>query len=386
MRRSPTRRGIHPQEVETASKRRRAATGQRPQHDEEDDGERRCPLLVEAAGGAGNGQAPSSMIQRRLRVGYSRAPGSSTRWRQRGIVSGPFEGSKSRNAAHHPGGLCQHRFRAKHGPLSICRKHGVGRGMALSLGCAKTGWTARSCWGISSARATNRGRSGEQAEVIDRQYLRLHPVRPRRRPSTPSWRWPTTKGTGRAIPHRTGCLTERYPEELSAELPELDALLGVGQYLQMGDLFARLERGERVLWTGDNQTLIEVSPAVLTTPPGRAYLKIGEGCDNRCAYCAIPRIRGALPSAVPWRIGAAGGPGAGGSGRQGAGPHRPGYHPLRPGPGAGTTWRRWSERTARSVASRVRPYTYSGRVTEELLDVLEGEKGCAPTWISPSST
>ncbi len=86
----------------------------------------------------------------------------------------------------------------------------------------------------------------------------------------------------------TGCLAERYRAELTEAMPEIDALLGVREY----------EKLPRLL----DETANEPAPCspytkrVLTTPPYRAYLRIADGCNNRCAYCAIPLIRGKLVS------------------------------------------------------------------------------------------
>lgn len=89
----------------------------------------------------------------------------------------------------------------------------------------------------------------------------------------------------------TGCLAQRYEKDLLAEIPEIDCLLGVSQY---GDLQAHLEsalQGARPVATKRSAAFLECG-RVLTTPAYSAYIKTGDGCDNRCAYCAIPLIRG----------------------------------------------------------------------------------------------
>ncbi|MGI6199148.1 MAG: 30S ribosomal protein S12 methylthiotransferase RimO [Christensenellales bacterium] len=93
-----------------------------------------------------------------------------------------------------------------------------------------------------------------------------------------------------------GCLTERYADQLQQEMPELDGILGVAQYDQIVPLIARIQAGERVVMVGDKTSLIDQPQRVLTTPSYTAYLKIAEGCDNRCSYCAIPGIRGGYRS------------------------------------------------------------------------------------------
>lgn len=96
----------------------------------------------------------------------------------------------------------------------------------------------------------------------------------------------------------TGCLSQRYAEELFSELPEADAIAGVEVYDEIGSIIKRVMNGERfimlerskpdVIYTSKETFL----PRILTTPSYTAYLKIAEGCDNCCSYCAIPKIRG----------------------------------------------------------------------------------------------
>ncbi len=85
----------------------------------------------------------------------------------------------------------------------------------------------------------------------------------------------------------TGCLSERYRAELKEAMPEIDILLGVREY----ETLPRLLGG-----SADAPRCGPLTARVLTTPPYRAYLRIADGCDNRCAYCAIPLIRGGLVS------------------------------------------------------------------------------------------
>lgn len=100
------------------------------------------------------------------------------------------------------------------------------------------------------------------------------------------------KKTGRCkVLCATGCLTQRYGNVLREEIPEMDVMLGVNQY---DKLIASLEKaldGQTVTHTDTNKHFLECG-RVLTTPPYSAYVKTGDGCDNRCAYCAIPLIRG----------------------------------------------------------------------------------------------
>ncbi len=94
----------------------------------------------------------------------------------------------------------------------------------------------------------------------------------------------------------TGCLVERYREEVMTNLPELDAVVGVGS---LNDIVAACEavmRGEKYSSFKDKETCPLGGDRIITTEPHTAYLKIAEGCDNLCTYCAIPLIRGRLRS------------------------------------------------------------------------------------------
>ena len=91
----------------------------------------------------------------------------------------------------------------------------------------------------------------------------------------------------------TGCLPERYRDEVLKEFPEVDAVLGVGSIHHIVEAVKAVERGRRRYSSfGDRDTVALGGERVLTTPSFWTYLKIGEGCDNRCSYCAIPYIRG----------------------------------------------------------------------------------------------
>ncbi len=95
----------------------------------------------------------------------------------------------------------------------------------------------------------------------------------------------------------TGCLAQRYPDELLQELPELDAVVGVKDYLKLPAILDACLAGERQrAVSGWPEKYSLQTRRVVSTPPGWAYLKIADGCNNRCAYCAIPGIRGPLRS------------------------------------------------------------------------------------------
>lgn len=90
----------------------------------------------------------------------------------------------------------------------------------------------------------------------------------------------------------TGCLSQRYQDEMLEEIPEIDGILGTGSYNDIVEAADRVLRGEQFRRFGDINAALEEPERVLTTPPWYAYLRIAEGCDNRCAYCVIPSIRG----------------------------------------------------------------------------------------------
>ena len=93
----------------------------------------------------------------------------------------------------------------------------------------------------------------------------------------------------------TGCLAQRYADALLHDIPEIDCLLGVAQYADIVSLIDRALKGERPRADRRSTSMLECG-RVLTTPPYSAYVRIAEGCDNRCAYCAIPLIRGGFRS------------------------------------------------------------------------------------------
>lgn len=116
----------------------------------------------------------------------------------------------------------------------------------------------------------------------------------------------------------TGCLSERYAEEIAEQLPEADAIIGIGGYSKICEAVEAVLNGAKTVITDDEKTPCTAvrssdslryffkrtdytlsylnSGRVLTTPGSYAYLKIAEGCDNKCAYCAIPNIRGPFRS------------------------------------------------------------------------------------------
>ena len=99
----------------------------------------------------------------------------------------------------------------------------------------------------------------------------------------------------------TGCLAERYAKDITDELPEVDAVLGTGDYDKIAEIIksAKESASVPVITDNINHTPECALPRVLLTPPYTAYLKIADGCDNNCTYCAIPKIRGHFRSRKP---------------------------------------------------------------------------------------
>ena len=90
----------------------------------------------------------------------------------------------------------------------------------------------------------------------------------------------------------TGCLAERYQDTVMQELPEIDAVLGVGSFGDIVEAVTKALNNESFLSFGDKNAPVEETPRVVSTGPSWAYLRIAEGCNNFCAFCAIPYIRG----------------------------------------------------------------------------------------------
>ena len=89
-----------------------------------------------------------------------------------------------------------------------------------------------------------------------------------------------------------GCLTERYQDTILQELPEIDAVLGVGSFGEIVKAADEVLEGRKARFFGDRNTPVDESPRAVSTGPSWAYLRIAEGCNNFCAFCAIPYIRG----------------------------------------------------------------------------------------------
>ena len=94
----------------------------------------------------------------------------------------------------------------------------------------------------------------------------------------------------------TGCLSQRYQDEIMQEMPEVDGVLGTGSYTEVVNAIDRLLEGESVSDFCSIDAPEQETGRILTTPEHYAYLKIAEGCDNRCSYCIIPYLRGKFRS------------------------------------------------------------------------------------------
>ena len=90
----------------------------------------------------------------------------------------------------------------------------------------------------------------------------------------------------------TGCLSQRYQDELTKEMPEVDGVMGTGSYTDIVSAVEEVAAGGHPRRFGDISRTYEDGERMVTTPPYTAYLKIAEGCDNRCAFCIIPYLRG----------------------------------------------------------------------------------------------
>ena len=91
----------------------------------------------------------------------------------------------------------------------------------------------------------------------------------------------------------TGCLAQRYADELKEEIPEIDAIVGTGSYQNIDEIIGKLKEEHQIVSLNNIEFAYdETLPRYVSTPSHMAYLKIGEGCDNKCTYCIIPKLRG----------------------------------------------------------------------------------------------
>lgn len=97
----------------------------------------------------------------------------------------------------------------------------------------------------------------------------------------------------------TGCLAQRYGQELRREMPEIDVVLGTGRIEELPHLVKEALNGRTAVDVGAPGYTPGLAPRLLSTPPYLGYLKIAEGCDNRCSFCIIPSVRGRYRSRPP---------------------------------------------------------------------------------------
>ncbi len=144
----------------------------------------------------------------------------------------------------------------------------------------------------------------------------------------------------------TGCMAQRYKQEILKEIPEVDGILGTSSYDEISDVLKRVLEGESVSRFEDLDRLPEVAAErVVTTGGHYAFLKIAEGCDKRCTYCIIPSLRGSYRS-VPMEDLVAEAESLAATGRPGTDPGGPGDHPVRRGS-------LWKEDPSRSCLRRL---------------------------------
>lgn len=94
----------------------------------------------------------------------------------------------------------------------------------------------------------------------------------------------------------TGCLSERYREEMAEQMPEIDAVVGIGDQKDIVDILDHVLANERVVHFCPKSEMPVTGQRIISTLPFFSYLKIAEGCSNNCTYCAIPKIRGPFRS------------------------------------------------------------------------------------------
>ena len=247
----------------------------------------------------------------------------------------------------------------------------------VSLGCPRTSWTARSCSAACRRAATSSWPTRRHADVIVVNTCAFID-RAKQESVDTILEMAREKETGRA--RRlvvTGCLAQRYDEELRREIPEIDATLGTGQV----DDILRAVEGEatitdaasgRPTWVYDH-----TAPRVLSTRGATlAYVKISEGCDYTCSFCIIPTLRGRHRSRnVDDIVGR--GARAGRPRRAGDRPRRPGLDALRPRP-------RHPRRPRRTCCARLGRvdgirwirvmYAYPATLTDGILDAIADEE------------
>ena len=165
----------------------------------------------------------------------------------------------------------------------------------VSLGCAKNRVDSENMLGMLRAKGFEIVSDPAEADVLFVNTCGF--IEPAKEESIDAiFEMAQYKKTGRAKRlYVTGCLAQRYPEALMSEIPEIDGILGVAEYSRLFDMMDAGDRGMKPCYTQNGARFLN-APRVLTTPGYSAYVKISDGCDNRCTYCAIPLIRGGYSS------------------------------------------------------------------------------------------
>lgn len=162
----------------------------------------------------------------------------------------------------------------------------------VSLGCAKNQTDAETMLGILKEKGHKLVSEPENADVIVVNTCGF--IESAKQESIDAILEMAEYKKGRCkILIASGCLAERYNNELLKELPEVDAIVGTGDYHKIAEVIDNCLKGDKPALFGNNDyTPDEDLPRILSTPSYTAYLKIADGCDNNCTYCAIPKIRG----------------------------------------------------------------------------------------------
>lgn len=166
----------------------------------------------------------------------------------------------------------------------------------VSLGCAKNQTDAETMLGILASYGHRLVAEPENADVIVVNTCGF--IESAKQESIDSLLDMAQYKKGRCkLLIASGCLAERYHDEILKELPEVDAVVGTGDYDKISEVIEEAMTGEKPVLAGHiDRTPEEGLPRILSTPSYTAYLKIADGCDNRCTYCAIPMIRGRFRS------------------------------------------------------------------------------------------
>ncbi len=160
----------------------------------------------------------------------------------------------------------------------------------ISLGCAKNRVDAETMLGLLKAAGhTIVGRTGDADVVIVNTCGFIQSAKEEAIEAIFEAARDKREGAKLIV---TGCLAQRYPGELLHDIPELDAVLGIGEIGEIAAHVKRIAAGGRYREAQRPFAFCEEAARVLTTPRHYAYVKVADGCDNRCAYCAIPGIRG----------------------------------------------------------------------------------------------